>query len=580
MGTEEFGNCMMWLANDIFLTRTTEIEHFRQSYDYYEEHARYDVAIAIGEEPLRLFTYIVRNNLPLTELVAADYTIANSTLAWFWNISYDGEPYEAQWLRGRYLDGREHAGVLSQSSFYYRYPTTISNKERHRANQITRIFLDDDHLLRDVSVNLRLGAADPNLDLLDATRHNKGCVACHSSLDGIGAHLFGFSVGPEGSSLYARETFGTFSKQGVQRAHMLTVREPAYYGFPSGGLHDLGNYIAKDPRFARTMVKHIYRFLLHRPIDYRDRDVLTNFSEVLMANGYSAKGLIKAIVTSDEYRAVGVASSGTKEVVKAPPAADPAPPKDLSKPWRDLEALAATLNISDASRQELIEVARTHAVQTGYSQRVAAARTGPLPKDTTYPTTVDPQAPGELIQPFKLATPEQLHSLGKQMVGEIWDGYEGGQWLPRPFPHLEYNTDIKIAAGGYDGKGITERRWSVSPTYMLVLERWAKVLAEDVLERELGESVPWSQRTVFTLVTGKEEPTEAEPAIRNQIADWFKRFYNEDVDPWGPDVDDVFGVLLFARQEAREMFGNWYSIEVGWSHVLGMMLTDPRIAIY
>jgi hypothetical protein len=42
----------------------------------------------------------------------------------------------------------------------------------------------------------------------------------------------------------------------------------------------------------------------------------------------------------------------------------------------------------------------------------------------------------------------------------------------------------------------------------------------------------------------------------------------------------VFGVLLYAQEQARRMFGEWYSIQVGWSHVLGMMLTDPKIAIY
>ncbi|NUN97663.1 MAG: DUF1585 domain-containing protein [Candidatus Omnitrophica bacterium] len=582
MTTEQFGERILWLANDIFLTRFDLVEYFRESYDYADEHARHDVAKAVGEEPVRLFEYIVRNDLPLAELVTADYTIANSTLAWFWNIEYNGEAYGSQWLRGRYLDGREHAGVLSQTSFYYRYPTTVSNKQRHRANQITRIFLDDDHMLRNVSVNLRLGAADPNLDLVDATRHNTGCVACHSTLDGIGAHVFGFSLGPGGESQYARELFSTFSPQGVERWQLLTHHDLSYYGYPSRGLRDLGNYIAKDPRFARTMVKHIYRFFLHRDPDYRDRDILTNLATVLVANNYSAKALIKAIVSSDEYRAVGVVSTEKNEDSQAPPQ-PPFDPKGLRQQWLDLEREIAALKVEDASKREWTDMARVHAIETGYSLQTALGRSGNgLPEKGTgsYPDVVEPLPPEELIQPFKLATPEQLHSLGKQVVGEIWDGYEGGQWLPPVFPHLEYNTDIKVVAGGYDGRRITERKWAIPPTYLLVLERWAEVLAEDVLQRELGESVHWAQRRVFTLVTGREDPREAEPAIRNQIADWFKRFYGETVDPWGPEVDDVFGVLLYAREQAREMFGDWYSIEVGWSHVLGMMLSDIRMAIY
>jgi hypothetical protein len=582
MTSEEFADRMVWLANDIFLTRYDYVEYFRDSYDYSDEHARNDAAIAVGEEPLRLFTHIVRNDLPLTELVAADYTIANSTLAWFWNIDYPGEAYSSQWLKGRYLDGREHAGVLSQTGFYYRYPTTFSNKQRHRANQITRIFLDDDHLLRNVSIDLRLAAADPNLNLVDATRHNPGCVACHNTLDGIGSHLFGFSMGPLGDNLFARETFYTFSKQGVQRAQMLTLREPSFYGYPTRGLKDLGNFIAHDPRFARTMAKHIYRFFLHRSIDYRDRDLLNHYGELLANSGFNTKALIKAIVASEEYRAVGVVPEAGKSAASKPAEPSPVERIDFSLQWRNLEKEAAGLDLPDVSREEIQGMARLHAIETGFSQRLEAARLG-LRSDkgiTGYPTTVDPLPPEELIQPFKLATPEQLHSLGRQLVGEIWNGYEGGQWKPDPFPHLHYNTDVKVAAGGYDGRQVMLRKWSVPPTYMLVLERWAEVLAEDVLERELGESVPWSQRRVFTMITGKENPIEAEPAIRHQIADWFKRFYGETVNPWGSEVDDVFGVLLYAQEQARRMFGEWYSIQVGWSHVLGMMLTDPKIAIY
>jgi hypothetical protein len=579
METPEFLAVVRWLANDIFLTRFSFVEYFRDSYDYEEEESRWDVALAVGEEPIRLFEYIVKNDLPLTELVTADYTVANATLAWFWDIDYPGPYYGSQWMKGRYKDGRQHAGVLSQTSFFYRYPTTLTNRNRHRANQITRIFLDDDHFLRDVSLDQRLGAADPNLNLLNAARYDPGCVACHCTLDGIGAHLFGYSYGPEGQALYARETFAHFSPQGVQRSLSQVLREPNYYGYPSGGLKDLGNYIAKDPRFARTMVKHIYRFLLHRNLDYRDRDLLNELSDFFVASDFNTKALIKEIVTSQEYRAVGVVGSEKSE--KTEPESAPLPPKDLSAKWKALEAEVMSAKIGAASKAELLDMIRVHAIETGYSQRAALdAGVSPLKSGGEKATAVEPQAPEDLIQPFKLATPEQLHSLGKQLVGEIWNGWEAGQWMPEPFPHLEYNTDVKIAAGGYDGRVVIDRRWSVPPTYLLVLERWAEVIAEDVAERELGESVHWSQRTVFTLITGKEEPQEAEPAIRAQIADWFKRFYGETVDPWGADVDDVFGILLLARDENRERFGDWYSIEVAWSHVLGTMLSDVRIALY
>ena len=572
MQTEEFGNRILWLGNDIFLTRTIYLPYFIFSYDYQDEHARTDVTKAVGEEPIRLFEYIVRNDLPLTELVTADYTISNSTTAWFWDIDYPGPYYGAQWLKSRYKDGREHAGILSQSSFYFRYGDSFTNRARHRANNISRIFVGDDHLLRNVSIDLRLGNADPELDLRDATLHKEGCVACHSTMDGIGSHLLGFNLGPAGQDLFARQNFGTFSYQGVERAQLKTGYSMAYYGYPSRGLKDLGNYIASDPGFARTMATHIYRFFMHRDVDYRDRDLMNGLATTLADSGFSTKALIKAIVKSDEYRAVGVVGGPTKAISIPNPENGMTP----AYAWRELEAELASSKDSEEHPAWLATILRSHAIAAGYAERAAPSTRLPVNPDKGTGQVVNPPPAEEVIQPFKLATPEQLHSLGLELTGEMWDYYQGGIRSPGGFPHLEYNEDVKVAAGGYGGDQIIARRWDVPPTYLLVVERWAQVLADDILRRELSQSVPQAQRRVFTIGTGKEDPREAETIARLQIADWFLRFYGETVDPNGPEVDDVFGVLLLAFEE----LGHHWQIPIAWSHILAMMLSDLRIALY
>jgi hypothetical protein len=584
METEEFGKRMMWLANDIFLTRTDFVEYFQDSYEYDERRIRYQVAKAVGEEPLRLFEYIVTNDLPLTELVAADYTVANSTLAFFWNIEYAGDYYSDQWMRGRYLDGRQHAGVLSQTSFYYRYNQTNTNKQRHRANTITTLLVGDDHLLRNVQPEFRI--ADPDLDLLDQTLKNPSCTVCHSSMDGIGAHVNGFAIGPDEHSVYARETFTTYSQQAMERAQMEINRLATYYGYPSNGLKDLGNYMAKDPRFARTMVKHFYKFLLHRDLDYRDRDLITGYTELLQNNNYSPKTLIRAIVTSDEYRAGGAVGASSKS--KTPAAADKTPIEDYTfvKTWIELEKTVKEADLPKDRKDQLVKMAHVHQREAGKSIQVAKTMGHLLdPKATGIP--VDPAPASEIVQPFKITTPEQLHALGLQLMGEQWAGGEGGQEMPSTFPHLEYNTGVKVAAGGYDGGLILTRRWDVPPTYLLVFERWAEVLAEDIYQRELRESIPWGERKVFKLITGKEDPLEAEPTVRMQIANWFLLFYGDQVDPFGPEVSEVFDLLLkFSGRDGEGEGDKTYSsgqntdVRIAWQRILELMLTDPKIATY
>ncbi|MCA9415340.1 MAG: DUF1585 domain-containing protein [Candidatus Omnitrophica bacterium] len=568
MQTPEFSEQMMWLANDIFLVRTDFVEYFRDSYEYDRREVRYQVAKAVGEEPLRLFDYIVRNDRPITELVTADYTVANATLAMFWNIDYPGEYGSDQWLRGRYLDGRQHAGVLSQTSFFYRYNNTITNKNRHRANNVTRMFLGDDHLLRNVGSELRI--ADPEQDLLDLTLSNPACLACHSSLDGIGAHFNGFAIGPSRHSEYARENFANYSQQGVERSQYVLGRDPSYYGYPSNGLKDLGQYIAKDSRFARTMASHFYRFLVHRDLDYTDRDLLTQLVNQLQTTNFSPKQLIKSIVLSDEYRSAGVmgGSKGKSDPVESktvPVRQDPA-----VSVWLDLEKSLEESKSKTPRIEEFIELAEFHAQMAGQALQQESITKG---------------LPESKAQPFKVVTPEQLHFLGKSLVGEEWAGYEGGQSDPEVFPHLEYNTGVKVAAGGYDGSLILKRRWTVTPTFMLVLERWAEVLAEDIYRKELRNSVPWGERVVFKVITGKEDPIEAEPSIKRQIANWFLRFYGETVDPFGPEVQEIYDLLLTysGRNQDQEKTDSQHvntDVRVAWQHVLEVMLCDPRIATY
>lgn len=582
METDEFGRRMMWLANDIFLTRTDFVEYFQNSYEYSEQRIRHQVAKAVGEEPLRLFEYIVRNDLPLTELVTADYTIANSTLAFFWNIDYPGDYYSDQWLRGRYLDGRQHAGVLSQTSFYYRYNQTNTNKQRHRANTITTLLVGDDHLLRNVKPEFRI--AEPNLDLLDQTLRNPSCTVCHSSMDGIGAHVNGFAIGPNEHSVYARETFTTYSEQAMERAQMEINRFPSYYGYPSNGLRDLGNYMARDPRFAQTMARHFYKFLLHRDLDYRDRDLILEYTDLLQNTNFSPKALIRAILTSDEYRAGGVSGTGNKSKDLAVAPERPIEDFAFVKTWIELEKSAKASDLPKDRKDAIVKMAQVHQREAGKSIQVAKTM-GHLLDQKATAIPVEPAPASEVVQPFKIATPEQLHSLGLQLVGEEWSGREGGQDRPRAFPTLEYNTGVKVAAGGYDGGLILTRRWDVAPTYMLVFERWAEVLAEDIYQRELRESLPWGQRRVFKLITGKEDPLEAEPTVRMQIADWFFRFYGEQVDPFGPEVGEVFNLLLkFCGRGAED--GKTHSgsqntdVRIAWQRVLELLLTDPRIATY
>ena len=75
------------IFNQKFLTRTGN------TYGYMANgYSNAEVGSAIGNETLQLISYVVENDLPYTEIVTADYTIANPALAHIWDLDYpEGE---------------------------------------------------------------------------------------------------------------------------------------------------------------------------------------------------------------------------------------------------------------------------------------------------------------------------------------------------------------------------------------------------------------------------------------------------------------------------------------------------------
>ena len=82
---------------------------------------------AIGQESLRILQEVAESDVSWTEIVTADWTMANEVSAQIFSLDYEG----TGWQRTRYTDGRPHAGVLATGSMWLRYTSTISNANRN-----------------------------------------------------------------------------------------------------------------------------------------------------------------------------------------------------------------------------------------------------------------------------------------------------------------------------------------------------------------------------------------------------------------------------------------------------------------
>jgi hypothetical protein len=144
---------------------------------------------AVRREPTELMKFIVRNDRPWSDIVAADYTVVNPAMAaglgaqmmqQFTNPNDMNEWRQAR-VPERQGGMREHAGVLSTHSWLDSFPTTPTNRNRHRVNVMAKQFLATD------VTALAVRPIDDGRAFVVPVMENPGCAVCHDVIDPIAA---------------------------------------------------------------------------------------------------------------------------------------------------------------------------------------------------------------------------------------------------------------------------------------------------------------------------------------------------------------------------------------------------------
>lgn len=298
-----------WLEDPLFVARAKEIfnERFlmRTGVVYFDtnEIPALDgvddrvMAEIIANEPLNLLQFVVENDLPYSEMVTADYTMTNEELALYWGIDY---PQGASgWVQSHYLDERPHAGMLTMSTTWQRYPSMGGNANRHRANAVSKMFLCDDYLSRPIVLN-RAAVDQLTIDPENAINQNTGCQSCHASLDPIAANFFGFfNYDPE-DGLASTE----YRPENEEEWRFYSGKEPGFYGEPTGNIPEFARKLAEDSRFADCAVRTMWEGLTQRAYVDDDWVEIAPHAEVFVANDLNVRDTFRSIVNSDAYKAV------------------------------------------------------------------------------------------------------------------------------------------------------------------------------------------------------------------------------------------------------------------------------------
>lgn len=268
-----------------------------------------DIVRSLDDAPLALIEHIVTHQRPYTEIVTADYVLADPIVGIAWGPRVDR--HDPSWQVSAWHDGRPAAGILSSTTLWMRHPSGNLNHHRSRAAVVADALLCDD-----VSTREGAGSFDPELQE-QAVRDDPSCQSCHAVLDPLSSAFWGFrpyilpiqleqgynrGCSPTDPTIacYPVPLWDAAGQDDRVRAGMPA---PALYGQPIGDLRSLGAAIVDDPRFATCTVRRFWSFLARVPRESVPDRVVESLAATLERSGYDAGALLLDIVSHPAFGA-------------------------------------------------------------------------------------------------------------------------------------------------------------------------------------------------------------------------------------------------------------------------------------
>ena len=473
-------------------------------YRFHERAVQYGFARA----PLELIAHVVENDLPYTEILTADYIMANPMVAKVYG-SMDGfndledatefRPSEITryFRRDRSMIVEEdppnvwhvlnpgnlstvypHAGILNTTVFLRRYPTTATNRNRARSRWTYYHFLGFD-IEKSAA---RTQDADALADTNNPTMNNPACTVCHIPMDPVaGAFqnygnngLFRDRNGGRDAlpNLYRAPRDGTVSPYRRGDTWFRDMREPGFAGLqaPSAdnSLQWLAEQIVADDRFAAAAVRFWWPAVMgveltEPPEDRTD----TNFDALLVAS-----------------------AAQTLEV------------DSLAQSFRDGFGEGQPYNVKDL----LAEIAlspwfRAESVTGDDQDRALALRDAGV---------------------ARLLSPEELAAKTEALTGFVW-----GRRFQKPFGFHEARSKLhdpqgfsgyQLLYGGIDSDGIIERTGEMSSVMAAVAQSHAVEASCPIVRREFLYW-PEESRMLFDGITMYDTPNSETNGVFEVTAD-------------------------------------------------------------
>lgn len=239
----------------------------------------------LRQEPVQFIQHLFRNNLPVRDLIASDYLVANDAVASYYHLANKTES-GSQFIS--IAHGRpELGGVLAQAAVMAGLSDgRESNPVKRGAWLARRIIAEPPD---DPPPNVpALEKGTENLTLrqrLEQHRNHAGCAQCHSKIDPWGLPFEEFDAG------------------GRLKAVSVDARSTLPDKTNVAGVNDLKRYLANDriDQVAFSMLKHLAIYATGRSLTYGELEFLKRHGLELKARGYCVQDMIRLVVNSELF---------------------------------------------------------------------------------------------------------------------------------------------------------------------------------------------------------------------------------------------------------------------------------------
>ena len=264
-----------WLSLDKFSVLEPDRKRFPKLNRHNRTHLR--------QEPIEFVNHLIRNNLPVRNLISSDFIVVNEAVATYYDLgdkTESGLKYVAI-PHGR----REMGGVLTQAAIMAGLSDGRESNPVKRGAWLARKIVAEPPADPPPNVPALKEDEGGKLTLrqrIERHRSQPGCVQCHLKIDPWGIAFEEFDAGGR-----------LKSEPADARSQLPDKTEVA-------GANDLKRYLAEDriDQVAFSVLKHMATYATGRSLTYNEVNYLKQDGLKLKASGYRMQDMLRYVATS------------------------------------------------------------------------------------------------------------------------------------------------------------------------------------------------------------------------------------------------------------------------------------------